>query len=96
MAPSWLAPGMGLLYLTRTFPDMPIVVLAAGNEAALEVEVIRQGAQDFIRKDGADEVMLERSIRFAIERKRLEAACRLSRCMIPLRDYRTARFFSIV
>jgi diguanylate cyclase (GGDEF)-like protein len=66
----------GLLYLTRTFPDMPIVVLAAGNEAALEVEVIRQGAQDCIRKDGADEVMLERSIRFAIERKRLDAACR--------------------
>lgn len=53
-------------------PDLPIVVLtgSAGDEKGLRA--LRAGAQDYLTKGRVDPELLVRTIRYAIERKRLE------------------------
>ena len=58
--------------------DTPMIVLTGyqGREAA--VEALEAGATDFLRKDRLDADVLERSIRYAIERSRIMKAYRAS------------------
>jgi diguanylate cyclase (GGDEF)-like protein len=61
-------------HLAAAAPDLPIVVLTGtrdGEEAALEA--VRAGAQDYLVKGQVDGPLLTRTIRRAIERKRVEA-----------------------
>ncbi len=52
---------------------LPIIVLTGLNDEALATEAVRKGAQDFLLKDQRlDGPTLARTIRYAIERKRLE------------------------
>lgn len=52
-------------------PDTPIVVLTGTGSEDLGPELVRKGAQDFLIKGHFDVVLLQRSIRFAMERQRL-------------------------
>ncbi|MFB3892786.1 MAG: PAS domain-containing protein [Phycisphaerae bacterium] len=71
-------------------PYMPIVVLTGGDEA-LGLEALRRGAQDYLLKGQVDGPMLARSIRYATERKRMEAALRQANDLLELRiQQRTA------
>jgi DNA-binding response OmpR family regulator len=54
-------------------PDVPVVVASALDDEALAVAAVREGAQDYLVK-GEMVAILARSLRYAIERKRVELA----------------------
>jgi DNA-binding response OmpR family regulator len=53
-------------------PEVPIVALTALDDAALALGVMQEGAQDYLVKGQADGELLERTLRYAIERKRAD------------------------
>jgi serine phosphatase RsbU (regulator of sigma subunit) len=53
------------------FPRLPIVVLTGTKDPRLEVEVAGRGAQDLLHKDKLDPELLERSLLYAITRRRM-------------------------
>ena len=50
--------------------DLPVIVLTAQDDLDLGVESIKRGAQDYIVKGDMTPALLEKVIRYAIERKR--------------------------
>jgi len=59
-------------------PEIPIVVLTGLDDETLAVKAVREGAQDYLVKGQVDGNLLERSMRYAIERKWAEEALRRS------------------
>ena len=57
-------------------PDVPIVVLSGLDDEALAVRAVHEGAQDYLVKGRVDGGIILRSMRYAIERQRLEQARR--------------------
>jgi two-component system cell cycle sensor histidine kinase/response regulator CckA len=53
-------------------PTTPIVVLTGFDNQALGIEAVKSGAQDYIVKGQFVDNVLPRTVRYAIERKRLE------------------------
>jgi two-component system, cell cycle response regulator len=53
-------------------PDMPMVILAEHEDESLAIEALREGVQDFLVKGHLDGSTLARSLRFSIERHRLQ------------------------
>ena len=53
-------------------PDTPMVVLAEREDELLAMETLRQGVQDFLAKEHLDRPALVRSLRYSIERHRLQ------------------------
>ena len=64
----------GVIRLAHEAPEMPVVVLTGRDDADLGLRAVREGAQDFLLKDKVDGTLLDRSLRYAIERKRAEQA----------------------
>lgn len=58
--------------LRSSFPNLPIIVLSGLSDEALAVEAMQHGAQDYLIKGRVDGHILVRSIRYAIERQRIE------------------------
>jgi diguanylate cyclase (GGDEF)-like protein/PAS domain S-box-containing protein len=56
----------------------PIVVMTGEDDDHQAVRAVREGAQDYLVKDRVDADILVRSIRYAIERSRVEEALRIS------------------
>jgi two-component system sensor histidine kinase/response regulator len=56
---------------TAAIPDVPIVVLTSYADEGLAMEAVRQGVQDYLKKMPLDGDLLVRTIRYAIERKRM-------------------------
>ncbi len=54
-------------------PDLPTVVLSGLDDEATAVQAVRAGAQDYLVKGHVDGRLLERSLRYAIARRRAEA-----------------------
>lgn len=50
----------------------PMIVLTGMNSREKDIEVMRAGASDYLSKEGLSEVVLERTIRYAIERKSIQ------------------------
>ncbi len=50
----------------------PLILLTGQDDREVDVEAIREGASDYLSKGRMDAVSLERSIRYAVERKRSE------------------------
>lgn len=66
----------GLDTLNRLLPQaesVPVVVLTGDNDRDAGVRAMQQGAQDYLSKDEVTTQLLERAIRYAIERHRLKA-----------------------
>lgn len=61
-----------LLKIHANAPGVPIVVLSSIADESLAVRSVQQGAQDFLVKGHVDAHQLTRSLRYAIERKRME------------------------
>ncbi|HEX2865842.1 MAG TPA: ATP-binding protein [Ignavibacteriales bacterium] len=53
---------------------VPIVVMTGLNDKLVAVQAIKAGAQDYLVKGRIDSELLEHSLRYAIERKRIEEA----------------------
>jgi len=60
--------------LSNEAPEIPLVVLTGRDDSALGLSAVREGAQDFLVKDKVDGPLLDRSLRYAVERKRAEQA----------------------
>jgi signal transduction histidine kinase len=53
-------------------PRVPIVVLTGVDDEAIAMKAVQSGAQDYLIKSRVDDRQITRSIRYAIERKRVE------------------------
>jgi diguanylate cyclase (GGDEF)-like protein len=62
-----------LAALRAQVPSVPIVVLTGHSEQALGVRAVQMGAQDYLQKGRFDHAILQRSLRYAIERHRFIA-----------------------
>lgn len=74
-----LADSRGLVTLDKMHakvPQVPIVVLTAMDDEALAISSLRHGAQDYIVKTPQDQASVVRSLRYAMERHRLETRLR--------------------
>ena len=60
--------------LVQGAPDMPVVVLTGLDDEAVGLRAVQEGAQDYLVKDQVNGNLLDRSMRFAMERKRAEHA----------------------
>jgi signal transduction histidine kinase len=70
-------------------PTLPVVVLTGLTDDETALRAIQQGAQDYLLKDHLDGAVLERSIRYALERHRQER-------ILERQNERLERFASIV
>jgi serine phosphatase RsbU (regulator of sigma subunit) len=52
-------------------PHVPIIVLSGLNDTTVALNAVHQGAQDYLIKGEVDGQLLARSMRYAIERKRM-------------------------
>lgn len=65
--------GFETFITTRNYvPQMPIIVLTGLNDENLAIKAVREGAQDYLIKGEVNGHLLRRSIRYAVERKRVE------------------------
>ncbi len=74
-----LPDGHGLEVLERVqekCPDIPILVLSGSGDEDTALEAVHRGAQDYVVKGLFDAPLLERTIRYAIERHQLAAQLR--------------------
>jgi PAS domain S-box-containing protein len=82
-----LPDSRGLDTVTRMLvavPDVPVIVLTGLHDEALAEEALRIGAQDYLIKGEFDARLLERSIRYAHERKERENEQRRTRAALAL------------
>lgn len=63
-------------------PDLPVVVLSGIDDKEMGLEIVHQGAQDFLVKGHFEVEVLARAMRYAIERARTEASLAQEREMI--------------
>ncbi|MDN3512238.1 MAG: PAS domain-containing protein [Candidatus Jettenia sp.] len=69
--------GLHILSQVRTqSPKLPIVVLTGFIDEVIGTKVVQEGAQDYLIKEEVNYKLLVRSIRYAIERKRVEEELR--------------------
>lgn len=63
--------GIDTFYQLHTRSDnIPIVVLSGMDDELVAIEAVRGGAQDYLVKGHADQQLIVRSIRYALERKK--------------------------
>lgn len=62
----------------KRFPRLPIVVLSGLADDAITIEAVRRGAQDYLVKGEISGPLVMRVMRYAIERKQVEAMLRAS------------------
>jgi two-component system, NtrC family, sensor kinase len=58
--------------LQESVPDIPVVVLTGADDRSVALQAMATGAQDYLVKDKISAPLLERAIRYAIERKKAE------------------------
>lgn len=65
--------GLNNVYtMTQAKPELPLVVLTAYDNEEVAMQAIHAGAQDYLVKGIGDGYLMERAVRYAIERKELE------------------------
>ena len=55
----------------RSAPDVVVIVLTGLDDVKIGAEAVKEGAQDYLVKGKVDSMLLERSMRYAIERQRM-------------------------
>jgi PAS domain S-box-containing protein len=63
-------------YTIKRFPKIPVVVLSGLADEAITIEAVRRGAQDYLVKGEISGPLVMRVMRYAIERKQIEAILR--------------------
>jgi diguanylate cyclase (GGDEF)-like protein len=72
-----LPDSKGIVTFERTHafaPDVPVVVMTDSRDRELDLEIVRGGAQDHLRREEATRGVLLRTLRYAVERHRLMSA----------------------
>jgi DNA-binding response OmpR family regulator len=64
----------GVLRIGAEHPFVPVVVLTGLEDEDIGLKAVQVGAQDYLVKGNLDPRLLDRSLRYAIERKRAEQA----------------------
>ncbi len=64
--------------VAQTAPSVPVVVMSGLNNETIAVQAVREGAQDYLVKGQFEHRAMERAIRYAVERKRIEKKLRES------------------
>jgi two-component system, NarL family, sensor histidine kinase UhpB len=59
-------------------PEVPIIILTGLLDEDLAINIVSEGAQDYLVKGQIDKQLLSRSIKYSIERKRIEIDLRKS------------------
>jgi len=59
--------------LRERYPDTPLIVMTGLNDKRLALSAIQEGAQDYLVKGQFDGQLLDRAMRYSIERQRLLA-----------------------
>ena len=60
--------------LHNQVPHLPIIVLSGLDDEPTALKALQSGAQDYLVKSNVDSHLLVRAVRYAIERKKVEAA----------------------
>lgn len=68
----------GFERLRQLVPDVPVIILTNFMDDELAITAVREGAQDYLIKKEVDTALLSKSIRYAIERQKADAALRES------------------
>lgn len=77
-------------------PAVPIVILSGISDVTLAIEMVQEGAQDYLVKGHVDTHLLLRSIQYAIERKRAHVASQQVNSELETRvKERTASLISV-
>jgi PAS domain S-box-containing protein len=62
-----------LLALRRRLPEAAVVVLTGNSDEQLALEALQAGAQDYLVKGAFDDALLQRTLRYALERHKIES-----------------------
>lgn len=62
----------GLVSIQNIAPKLPIIFLTGLKDEAIALSAVENGAQDYLFKDNADSLTIERAIQYAIRRKQFE------------------------
>ena len=77
-------------------PSIPVIVLGNDDNEQLALEILSQGAQDYLDRNRADSKVIARALRFAIERKRVEGEMRGARDQLEARVIRRTAALDVV
>ncbi len=82
-----------LTHVLAAAPETPVVVLTGLEDAAVGVEAVRKGAQDYLVKDQISGRALVRAVQYALERKRAneERECLVRRLQEALANIKSLR-----
>jgi two-component system cell cycle sensor histidine kinase/response regulator CckA len=83
-----LGEGNGLELLSEAIANgstAPIILLTGKGDREIDIEAMKAGAADYLEKSQLSAPLLERSIRYAIERKQTEQKIRQHRCNLCAR-----------
>ena len=69
----------GFLRVCAQRPDVPVVVLTGLDDEQLGLEIVKQGAQDYLIKKHVNSETLRRTLTYAVERSRAEYQLSLTR-----------------
>ncbi len=64
--------------MNKHAPEVPIIILTGLLDEDLAINIVSEGAQDYLVKGQIDKQLLSRSIKYSIERKRIEIDLRKS------------------
>ncbi len=64
--------------MNKHAPELPIIILTGLIDEELAINIVSEGAQDYLVKGQIDKQLLSRSIKYSIERKRIEIDLRKS------------------
>jgi signal transduction histidine kinase len=81
-----------LLKMLKIAQNIPIVVLTGTDDEYLAIKAVKAGAQDYLIKGKVDEVLLKRSIYYAIERHRIKEKLKKSEAKYK-KAYNRANFY---
>ncbi|MEJ2683112.1 MAG: PAS domain S-box protein [Candidatus Sulfobium sp.] len=80
-----LPDSQGIETLTSTIqkaPGIPVVVMTGMMDEAVGIKAVNEGAQDYLIKGQTDGNILARSIRYAVERKKVQEALHKSEAVL--------------